>query len=152
MRNRISPSNPSVRTSPSHSYKPTMAAQPPPTPKWVLDLNSAPSAKPKASSIPDPPGFTAALSAKQRSQSKNAPQASVRKPPTTEETDTLKLKKAWEIAIAPAKQLPMNAIGTHRPRFPNVQFPISSFQFPFSFVFSLYFRPRPGTRHASARS
>ena len=25
--------------------------------------------------------------------------------------DTLKLKKAWELAIAPAKQLPMNAIG-----------------------------------------
>jgi ER membrane protein complex subunit 4 len=24
--------------------------------------------------------------------------------------DTLKLKKAWEVAIAPAKQLPMNAI------------------------------------------
>lgn len=90
-----------------------MAAQPLPPPKWVLDLNSAPSTKPKASSIPDPPGFTAALSAKQRSQSKNAPQASVRKPPTTEETDTLKLKKAWEIAIAPAKQLPMNAIGMY---------------------------------------
>jgi ER membrane protein complex subunit 4 len=34
-----------------------------------------------------------------------------RKPPTTEETDSLKLKKAWELAIAPAKQLPMNAIG-----------------------------------------
>jgi ER membrane protein complex subunit 4 len=26
------------------------------------------------------------------------------------ETDTLKLKKAWEIALAPAKQIPMNAI------------------------------------------
>ena len=117
-----------------------MAAQPPPTPKWVLDLNSAPSAKPKASSIPDPPGFTAALSAKQRSQSKNAPQASVRKPPTTEETDTLKLKKAWEIAIAPAKQLPMNAIGTHHPRSPNVQCPMSNFQFPVSsFPFPLSF-------------
>lgn len=25
--------------------------------------------------------------------------------------DTLKLKKSWELAIAPAKQLPMNAIG-----------------------------------------
>ena len=127
-----------------------MAAQPPPPPKWVLDLNSAPSTKPKASSIPDPPGFTAALSAKQRSQSKNAPQASIRKPPTTEEKDTLKLKKAWEIAIAPAKQLPMNAIGTHHPGSPNVQFSISSFQFPFSFAFSLYSRPRPRTRHASA--
>lgn len=27
--------------------------------------------------------------------------------------DTLKLKKAWEIAIAPAKQLPMNAFGMY---------------------------------------
>lgn len=27
--------------------------------------------------------------------------------------DTLKLKKAWEIALAPAKQLPMNAIGMY---------------------------------------
>lgn len=25
--------------------------------------------------------------------------------------DTLKVKKAWEIALAPAKQLPMNLIG-----------------------------------------
>lgn len=34
----------------------------------------------------------------------------MRIPPTTEETDTLKLKKAWEVALAPAKQLPMTAI------------------------------------------
>jgi hypothetical protein len=34
-----------------------------------------------------------------------------RVPPTAEEMDTLKLKKAWEVAIAPAKQLPMNAFG-----------------------------------------
>jgi hypothetical protein len=37
-------------------------------------------------------------------------QASGRKPPTTEETQTLKIKKAWEIALGPAKQLPMQAI------------------------------------------
>jgi hypothetical protein len=72
----------------------------------VLDLNSAPANKPK-SSFPDPPGFTAPLSAKQRSQSK----ATARQAPTAEEMDTLKMKKAWELAIAPAKQLPMNAIG-----------------------------------------
>ncbi|KAF2489132.1 hypothetical protein BU16DRAFT_472396 [Lophium mytilinum] len=86
-----------------------MSSLPPPPPQWVLDLNSTP-AKPKSSSVPDPPGFTSALS-KQRSQSKNAPTA--RKAPTTEETDTLKVKKAWEIAIAPAKQLPMNAFGMY---------------------------------------
>jgi hypothetical protein len=39
-----------------------------------------------------------------------AAKQTVRKPPTTEETDTLKLKKAWEIAIAPIKQLPMTGI------------------------------------------
>ena len=33
-----------------------------------------------------------------------------RKAPTQEEMDTLKLKKCWEIALAPAKQLPMQAI------------------------------------------
>lgn len=27
--------------------------------------------------------------------------------------DTLKVKKAWELAIAPAKQLPMNAVGMY---------------------------------------
>ncbi|KAF2181378.1 hypothetical protein K469DRAFT_589735 [Zopfia rhizophila CBS 207.26] len=86
-----------------------MPSQPPPPPQWVLDLNSAPVSKPK-SSIPDPPGYTATVSSKQKSQSsKNA----VRKAPTLEEMDTLKVKKAWELAIAPAKQLPMNAIGMY---------------------------------------
>jgi hypothetical protein len=33
-----------------------------------------------------------------------------RKPPTPEEMDTLKLKKAWEVALAPVKGLPMTAI------------------------------------------
>lgn len=84
-----------------------MSAQPPPPPQWVLDLNSTPAPKQKPASIPDPPGFTAAHSLKQRSGSK----APVRKAPTPEEMDTLKMKKAWEVAIAPAKQLPMNAIG-----------------------------------------
>ena len=36
--------------------------------------------------------------------------AAARTPSTPEETDTLKLKKSWELALAPAKQLPMNAI------------------------------------------
>jgi hypothetical protein len=66
-----------------------MSAIPPPPPQWVLDLNSTP-AKPKNASLPDPPGYTAAMTKKER---------------------TLKMKKAWEVAIAPAKQLPMNAFG-----------------------------------------
>jgi hypothetical protein len=85
-----------------------MVSHTPPTPQWVLDLSSAPSNKPKDPRMQDPPGFTASMTRKERSQlSKTA----VRKVPTSEEMDTLKMKKAWEIAIAPVKQLPMNAIG-----------------------------------------
>jgi hypothetical protein len=85
-----------------------MASKPPPAPQWVLDLNSAPSNKPKDPRMQDPPGFTASMTRKERSQSSKT---AVRKVPTSEEMDTLKMKKAWEIAIAPVKQLPMNAIG-----------------------------------------
>lgn len=88
-------------------------ASPPPPPQWVLDLNSAPATKPKNASMPDPPGYTASLTRKERALSAKQ---SNRKAPTPEEMDTLKMKKAWEVAIAPAKQLPMNAIGT--PKFP----------------------------------
>jgi hypothetical protein len=84
-----------------------MSQVPPPPPQWVLDLNSTPASKPKNASLADPPGYTASLTRKERSQAtKNQ-----RVPPTAEEMDTLKLKKAWEVAIAPAKQLPMNAFG-----------------------------------------
>lgn len=38
-----------------------------------------------------------------------AAKQTARKPPTTEETDVLKVKKAWEVALAPVKQLPMTA-------------------------------------------
>ncbi|KAF4307963.1 hypothetical protein GTA08_BOTSDO03932 [Botryosphaeria dothidea] len=86
-------------------------ALPPPPPRWVVDVNSAPATQPAKSSIPDPPGYTAP----QRQQSKNTKtaQPAPRKAPSTEEMDTLKLKKAWELAIAPAKQLPMNAVGMY---------------------------------------
>ena len=90
-----------------------MSAQPPPPPQWVLDLNSSPATKPAHKSIPDPPGYTAALTRKEKSQSSKG---AVRKQPTPEEMDTLKMKKAWEVAIAPAKQLPMNAIGARLPQ------------------------------------
>jgi len=81
-----------------------MAAQ---KPKWAVELDNGPPLKPKnAGSIPDPPGYSTSksLTGKQKSQ------ATGRKAPTPEETATLKLKKAWEIALAPAKQLPMQAI------------------------------------------
>lgn len=99
-------------------------------PSWVRELHSPPNPKSKtASSIRDPPGFSASSTGKvrllpnthypnpardlanptapQRAQlSKSQPH----KPPTPEETDILKVKKSWEVALAPAKQLPMNAI------------------------------------------
>ncbi|KAL9112966.1 MAG: hypothetical protein Q9227_002831 [Pyrenula ochraceoflavens] len=82
------------------------SSPPPPPPQWVVDLNSPPPSRQKNSSVPDPPGFVSSkpTSGKQKSQPVQ------RKVPTQEETDTLKLKKAWEIALAPAKQIPMNAI------------------------------------------
>jgi hypothetical protein len=84
-----------------------MSKAPPPPPQWVLDLNSTPASKPKNASLSDPPGYTASLTKKERSQASKTQ----RQPPTSEEMDTLKMKKAWEVAIAPAKQLPMNAFG-----------------------------------------
>lgn len=81
-------------------------AVPPPPPQWVLDVNSPQVSKPKSANIPDPPGFIPAATGNK----KQVTSKSTRKPPTTEETDTLKLKKAWEVALAPIKQLPMTAI------------------------------------------
>lgn len=97
------------------------------SPSWVRELHSPPNPKSKiASSIQDPPGFSSAVTGKvsvpsitypsekkkvniQLKRAALAKQQS-RKPPTPEETDILKIKKSWEVALAPAKQLPMNAI------------------------------------------
>ncbi|KAJ5907524.1 ER membrane protein complex subunit 4 [Penicillium taxi] len=99
------------------------ALPPPPPPQWVVTLNSPmPRPTKAASSIPDPPGFSSSRGHGKQvrpPQSHEAPrsvlkinqrqqeQPVARKP---EETDALKLKKAWEIAMAPSKQIPMNAI------------------------------------------
>lgn len=88
-----------------------------PAPQWLEDLQSASSiSKAKVGTFPDPPGYTSTTQQPARSnKQKNAPNTAVaqRKPPTSEQMDTLKLKKAWELALAPAKQLPMNAIGMY---------------------------------------
>ena len=84
---------------------------PPPPPQWVLDLNSTPPPKPKPGTYADPPGFTSSAQISRSKGGKNA--VTPRKAPSQEEMDTLKLKKAWELALAPAKQLPMNAIGMY---------------------------------------
>ncbi|KAI9710259.1 MAG: hypothetical protein M1820_002752 [Bogoriella megaspora] len=90
----------------------TTRSNPPPPPRWVLNLNGTSSPKPKSTSFPDPPGYQASITSGGRrgNNSKQASQTPARKAPTAEEMDTLKLKKAWELAIAPAKQLPMNGI------------------------------------------
>jgi hypothetical protein len=97
---------------------------PPPPPHWAISLSAPPAAKQRSTGIPDPPGYqSTATSSKvppppgplQTTRrnltipSQKSPSAS-RSAPTTAATDTLKLKKAWEAALAPAKQLPMTAI------------------------------------------
>ncbi|KAK0637091.1 hypothetical protein B0T17DRAFT_520637 [Bombardia bombarda] len=84
---------------------PTLSA-----PRWVADLNSPPAFKSKPSSIPDPPGYPSSQvssSSKKKDASKAITQ---RKAPTPDEMDTLKVKKAWEVALAPIKGLPMTGV------------------------------------------
>ncbi|KAF4972655.1 hypothetical protein FSARC_804 [Fusarium sarcochroum] len=75
------------------------------TPIWVSQLESPPAAKSKQSGIQDPPGYSSGTA-----KNKDAAKVQPRKPPTAAEMDTLKLKKAWEVALAPVKGLPMTAI------------------------------------------
>ncbi|CAG8962068.1 hypothetical protein HYFRA_00005111 [Hymenoscyphus fraxineus] len=82
---------------------------PPPPSQWVEELNSPPVPRSKLT-IPDPPGYTAASSGNKKQIASSKTQTPARTAPTTEEMDTLKLKKAWEVALAPVKQLPMTAI------------------------------------------
>lgn len=49
------------------------------------------------------------MSANSRVQKQKEAKALQREQPTPEEMDTLKLKKAWEVALAPVKGLPMTA-------------------------------------------
>ncbi|KAK4185922.1 hypothetical protein QBC35DRAFT_502610 [Podospora australis] len=73
-------------------------------PTWATELSSPPAHKQKHSSIPDPPGYSS--SAPSNKKEKRV----VREQPSPEEMDTLKVKKAWEVALAPIKSLPMTAI------------------------------------------
>ena len=104
-----------------------------PPPSWVTALHTPlPRPSKESANIPNPPGFTSGRPSKQvclptltllytvnkltkplpfqqqRAQQQQQPQQPT--PPKPVETDTLKLKKAWEIALAPSKQIPMNAI------------------------------------------
>ncbi|KAL9527906.1 ER membrane protein complex subunit [Sphaerulina musiva] len=84
---------------------------PQPQPQWLVDLNTTALVPAKnTTALADPPGYSAPAPASSKANKKAV---STRKVPTTEEMDSLKLKKAWELALAPAKQLPMNAIGMY---------------------------------------
>ncbi|GFF21938.1 ER membrane protein complex subunit 4 [Aspergillus udagawae] len=81
---------------------------PPPPPQWVVALNTPmPRPTKAASSITDPPGFSSSKALGKGRAQQQSTTSTTAKP---DETDTLKLKKAWEIALAPSKQIPMNAI------------------------------------------
>ncbi|KAK3358560.1 hypothetical protein B0T24DRAFT_540105 [Lasiosphaeria ovina] len=75
------------------------------SPRWVAELSNPPAYRSKNAGILDPPGFPS-------SQSPPSSKAATaqRKAPTGDEMDTLKLKKAWEVALGPIKGLPMTAI------------------------------------------
>ncbi|KAK3949988.1 hypothetical protein QBC32DRAFT_25629 [Pseudoneurospora amorphoporcata] len=77
-----------------------------PSPRWITDLNNPPPHKSKPASIPDPPGYSSQAVSKKKDVSRPAG----RQQPSPEEMDHLKLKKAWEVALAPAKNLPMTLI------------------------------------------
>ncbi|KAK4232424.1 hypothetical protein QBC38DRAFT_464105 [Podospora fimiseda] len=78
------------------------------SPAWAIELKSPPPYKSKQSAFPDPPGFpTPQTHSKKKDKSSKRDQ---RTPPTQDEMDTLKLKKAWEVALAPIKSLPMTGI------------------------------------------
>ncbi|EJT77916.1 ER membrane DUF1077 domain-containing protein [Gaeumannomyces tritici R3-111a-1] len=81
------------------------------TPRWVAELQSPVPVRAKSGNIADPPGFPSQLqgSSKKRDANKDG-RAQTKTAPTPEEMDTLKVKKAWEVALAPIKGLPMTAI------------------------------------------
>ncbi|PHH87448.1 hypothetical protein CDD83_8858 [Cordyceps sp. RAO-2017] len=79
----------------------------PDVPAWVAQLESPPPARAKVSGVPDPVGFSASTPGSKKKDGRSQPP---RKAPTSDEMETLKLKKAWEVALAPVKSLPMTAI------------------------------------------
>ncbi|TGZ82581.1 hypothetical protein EX30DRAFT_305176 [Ascodesmis nigricans] len=84
--------------------------EPATTPPWVIDLRTLPNNRPRpdSNSIPDPPGFTSSAgggSKKSKPHSSTTPNTTI-----DHDTDSLFVKKAWEVALAPAKSIPMNAL------------------------------------------
>ncbi|GAA5932499.1 chaperone EMC4 [Sporobolomyces koalae] len=69
--------------------------------KWTLDYTSATALK---VAVQDPPGFTARDSVKVTDQGKTTSSK-----PSGVNLDELRAQKAWEVALAPAKSVPMQA-------------------------------------------
>lgn len=57
---------------------------------------------PSFSTIPDPPGYV-----RSEASSSKKSKVSIRQPPSKEEVEALRQKRAWDVATAPAKQIPM---------------------------------------------
>ncbi|CAK7266226.1 hypothetical protein SEPCBS57363_001988 [Sporothrix epigloea] len=84
-------------------------------PQWIDNLQLPPTPRAKSGTIADPPGFPSqALATNKKRDAKEikaaATAAATKKQQTPEEMDTLKVKKAWEVALGPVKALPMTAI------------------------------------------
>ncbi|UZJ51753.1 hypothetical protein CBS101457_001073 [Exobasidium rhododendri] len=83
---------------------------------WSLDYSSIPSSSTsitqRASSSAltlDPPGYIKAESHSLSSKRSHKTTAAVRSVPSPADVESLKQKKAWDVAMAPAKSVPMNA-------------------------------------------
>ncbi|OAA68308.1 hypothetical protein SPI_00503 [Niveomyces insectorum RCEF 264] len=92
-----------------------LTASPMARPQWVTNLKAPPAARAKSSDIADPPGFpsAAATTSNKKRDGKAAALTTATAKKTThtpEEMDTLKVKKAWEVALGPIKNLPMTGI------------------------------------------
>ncbi|KAK4125393.1 transmembrane protein [Parathielavia appendiculata] len=79
-------------------------------PAWAAELKNPPAHKSKQPGFPDPPGYPSTQTTPTSKKDAKDSKAVQRKAPTPDEMDTLKLKKAWEVALAPIKSLPMTAI------------------------------------------
>jgi len=93
-------------------------------PAWAAGLKNPPAYKQKQPGIPDPPGYGQPSSGSSkvnrplilqcRPNNADTPQKkdkdAKRQQPTADEMDTLKVKKAWEVALGPIKGLPMTLL------------------------------------------
>ncbi|KAL7421827.1 hypothetical protein Q5752_003598 [Cryptotrichosporon argae] len=73
-----------------------------------IDLNYTTPLAPKG--VPDPPGYFAPASAKDLAKAKGQGLSTDVVVTTARKSTELKLKRAWELALSPAKSLPMQAV------------------------------------------